>query len=1840
MSADVKKKILSRKGHRLNIRKLMSQAKTYLPADGETLENQAKQALESHLRTLLKRQKELTVIDNEISYLLEEDQIEKEVCESLDFDSGIDEVVCLIEGALKISKSEDQPPKDLSNAAESTASSGLSRKVNLPKLTLPHFNGNVADWPAFWDIFESAINSDEELTDVMKFHYLFSLLDGPAKDVVAGLTRTNRNYKEAIDLLHERFGTKQQIISMHVDSLYRLPAVKAASDVAGLRALFDKTEVIVRSLGTVGIDTKFYGIFLIHTLMGKLPEEFRIIITRDLDSDTWTLEQLLEAFKKELRVREKCQVSAAAAEAKVYVRKQAQPSTTSALHVGNKGRFQAKASGPFCTFCQGNHASNSCTKVTDPQVRMKLIKEKGKCFVCLKSGHISRMCQSNIKCFQCQKRHHVALCGAFDKTSSASNPTQANEPPVQPNRGHQNQTSTHVGHVSQNNCILLQTARAKVSSPRNETIASDVRILLDSGAQKTYITDKLAQSLNLPIVGKDKIVIKTFGDDSPVLHSCNIVQLAVQCLDGEMIYINAYSVPFICSPLSGQRIETAVTNYPHLTGLQLADYSDGSEPLEISILLGSDYYWLFVLGLPVRGERNMGPTALCTKFGYVLNGPVEVTGSGEHSYTNFVETHVMKTASDCLTTEEVNDSLKRFWDYESIGIKKEEPPVYETFLKDIKLVDGRYEVSLPFKDGHPPIPDNYSLSEKRLQSLFARLRSKPKLLSQYDGIIREQLDKGIIERVSQDEIDNAKVNEVHYLPHREVIRLDKSTTKLRIVYDASSKRSEEPSLNDCMYTGPPLTPLIFDILLRFRLNGIVLLGDIEKAFLNISIKPEERNLLRFLWVDDANKEEPEIVVYRFTRLVFGLVSSPFVLNATIRSHLSKYAQEDQEFILTVLKSLYVDDFVFSSRSREEALEVYRKLKICFSEAGFNMRKWLSNDADLLEEIERLESSSDPKVSTRKVDEQPEIAEEDESFSKSENRSACSEHESKVLGLSWNKDNDCLYFDFAQTMKSAPANPTKRDILSLTSKLYDPLGLFSPVMVSMKLLFQELCKEKIDWDSPLPDSICAKWRAIVSDLIDLGPIEIDRSVLNADDEEISSIELHGFADASSYAYGATVYLRIRHKSGHVSSSLIASKSRLAPLKGDTIPRLELMSALILARLVSAVSEALKGAVKIDRIVCWLDSQIVLWWIFGLKKEFVQFVENRVREIRKLVNVKDWHYVPTSQNPSDIASRGMKASSLVANRKWWQGPEFLVESDKFWPQILNFENAKEPSSEISDEIKTVLKSNPRKDYSDVFVGATLHLTVNMESIINCKHYSDINRMYRVTAYVLRFVNNLKAKIGKCCAIDQAELQLSEINDSKTLWHRQLQKSLLSERNFDKFQNDLGLFEDEDGILRCRGRIESATLPFGTKHPILLPREHHVTKLIVLEAHENVKHNGLRETLAETRSHYWIVRGRQLVRKYISKCLVCKKLEGLAYSSPSTAPLPDFRVNTSHAFANIGVDFAGPVFVKNIYGSDNVMHKCYIALYTCTVTRAIHLELVPDQSTPAFLRSLKRFQGRRGIPCLVVSDNGSTFKDRNVQNYALGNNIVWRFNVPRASWWGGFFEIMVKLVKRCLKKVIGNAHITYEELETVVIEIEGVLNSRPLAYLYDDISEEPLTPSTLVIGHRLLTQSQFQNVTDLESSKTSLVKRSKYLKQLLQHFWSRFSKEYLPSLREFHRCRSGSTSRVISIGDVVVINKEKVPRQKWNIGKVVKLIPGKDGVVRAAEVKTLNAAGKQVILKRSIVHLYPMEINDECSNSDAIEEDEPTDVNPAENDEVTDVPLRTILDKDIEHHIVNKS
>lgn len=380
------------------------------------------------------------------------------------------------------------------------------------------------------------------------------------------------------------------------------------------------------------------------------------------------------------------------------------------------------------------------------------------------------------------------------------------------------------------------------------------------------------------------------------------------------VYVSAYVVPTICATISNQMIQFTQETYPHLHGLELADNSHGSEELSVDLLIGADFYWHFVTGETVR-DVNPGPVAILTKLGYVLSGPVNVSIHEQHESTiNLTETHVLKISSTAVDDRSLNSEIKQFWDLESLGIRPNEETVVEQFSRDVHFNGERYEVSLPLKENHELLPDNFQVSKSRLNSLLRRLKSKPEMLEHYNEVIQDQLDKNIIEVVDEEQ-PAPEVGKVHYLPHHEVVRLDKSTTKVRVVFDASCKR-DGPSLNDCLYAGPPLTPLIFDVLLRFRAHKTALTADIEKAFLNVAVSKDHRDLLRFLWVDDIHKDHPQLVIRRFARIVFGVNSSPFLLNATIRHHMNSYRTVDPSFVEEVLRSLYVDDLASSKPDSE------------------------------------------------------------------------------------------------------------------------------------------------------------------------------------------------------------------------------------------------------------------------------------------------------------------------------------------------------------------------------------------------------------------------------------------------------------------------------------------------------------------------------------------------------------------------------------------------------------------------------------------------------------------------------------------------------------------------------------------------------------------------------------------------------------------------------------------------------------------------------------------------------------------------------------------------------------
>ena len=1212
--------------------------------------------------------------------------------------------------------------------------------------------------------------------------------------------------------------------------------------------------------------------------------------------------------------------------------------------------------------------------------------------------------------------------------------------------------------------------------------------------------------------------------------------------DGK-INVEAFVVKDI-SNIANEHVEQIKQNYSHLKGVFFSDVCRYQDTLEVDVLVGADYIWEFQNGETIRGGQHE-PIAVKTTLGWVLSGPLK----GERLYSSLncshvVVNHVIDSKLANNPKQELDRAVHKLWDLDSLGIRVENE-IHEGIIDDILFTGDRYSVGLPWKVGHAPLPTNYPNSLNRLKSQLKKLRLHPDLLEMYNNVILDQVQRGVIEQVALME----QAEQIHYIPHQAVCRENAETTKLRVVYDASCKdRNSGVSLNDCLHVGPPMTPLIFDILLRFRTNKVALVGDIEKAFHNIEVHPTDRDCLRFLWIDDIHKTDPQIVVYKFQRVPFGLNSSPFLLNAVLRHHIEKYKERDPEFVVKMKEGFFVDDLVTGGTSTEEAFGLYEKAKGRMMEGGFTLRKWKTND-------DRLASMIAENENGKNLGEQLPI--EDTTYAKETlNPSKEKESMTKVLGIPWDTRLDTFILELERICQASIARPTKRSILSTLATLIDPQGLVSPIAVSGKVLFQELCLEKFDWDDPLPDDKVDFWETWLRDLREVKIISIPRCVFEGMKGEIITTSLHGFADASRKCYCAMVYLVCETSLG-VYTSLLCAKTRVAPLKSLTIPRLELMSAKVLATLMSTVVNALGSHLMIDFVRFWLDSKTALFWIAN-NGEWKNFVRHHVNEILKLTKKEEWGHVPGVENPADIGSRGAKASELRDSKLWWEGPKWLREEKETWPNNEPLEDLSEVSEERKKAI--VLTTSVAEKESE-----------SVSKVIDINRFSKLGKLLRVTSYVKRFIDNLKKKRA---GIDMTleKVSVEELKGAEKDWIKDVQTTLHGKSDFEKSKVQLGIVM-HNGVMICTGRLEHSDLGEETKRPIILPRDHRFTKLMILDCHERVHHCKVKGTLAQLRSRFWVTKGRQVVKKVINGCFLCRKLEGKPYSLPPTAPLPDFRVTQALPFSNIGVDFAGPLYVKGARGQ---MNKVYITLFTCCVTRAVHLELIENLQTPTFVNCLRRFASRRGTPALVVSDNAKTFKatarllqklqkDEQFQDFLASRRTEWKFNMERAPWMGGVFERMIGSVKRCLRKVLGNAKLTFDELNTVLIEIEGTLNSRPLTYLYDKL-EEALTPSHLLFGHRLSPLSEnvdiHANLDNVDNDK--IHKRFLYLTRKLNHFWNRWRKEYVTDLRESHKL-TGTVPAQIASGDVVLIYDANEKRGFWKTGIVQDIIVGKDGVVR---------------------------------------------------------------------------
>ena len=528
-----------------------------------------------------------------------------------------------------------------------------------------------------------------------------------------------------------------------------------------------------------------------------------------------------------------------------------------------------------------------------------------------------------------------------------------------------------------------------------------------------------------------------------------------------------------------------------------------------------------------------------------------------------------------------------------------------------------------------------------------------------------------------------------------------------------------------------------------------------------------------------------------------------------------------------------------------------------------------------------------------------------------------------------------------------------------------------MMLEGKIIYREICEEKIRWDGCIPDELSKRWLKWESALPNC--LSFPRCI-PVYREPIQQVKLHSFGDASKRGVCAAVYAVVQQESG-VVQGLVAAKSRLAKTN-LTIPRLELVAGHMAVNLAVNVRNALEEFRVAENIQCWLDSTVALHWLKD-DGQYRQFVANRVRKMRSHENVL-WRHVPTAENPADLGSRG---GSVDGAKLWSDGPDWLSDESKWPPNIVT------KASDTSEAEKRFLR-----ELSAVGVETNDVLETVLSKFELCK-------TLRIFGWVIRFRNNCRnpsTKVTGAITTDEVvKLEMVLVN--------QTQQRAVNYLKFAEDKEQLQLETNENGILQCHGRIQG-------EYPIFLPDSALFTTKVVQRAHLSTLHGGVGMVMAKVREKYSVPRLRKLAKKVISSCYGCKKFRARPANAPPTGLLPKCRTEQSTPFAVIGVDFAGPVKYR-LRGREA---KSYVALFSCSLTRAVFLDLLPSLETKEFIKSLKRFIARRGRPTTIYSDNGSTFiaaskwlkcirKDEELNNFLRNNTISWRFNLSRAPWWG---------------------------------------------------------------------------------------------------------------------------------------------------------------------------------------------------------------------------------------------
>lgn len=1405
-------------------------------------------------------------------------------------------------------------------------------------------------------------------------------------------------------------------------------------------------------------------------------------------------------------------------ERRFHALENASPKPVVSAKPANKYKPVLVASKQCCAFCGASHHITNCESFLNlsPLSRFDKVKEKRLCILCLSPSHVARFCKERERCRQCNYSHHDLL--HFPK--EVKKDTENSHP------------SALASHSTDRSDVLFSTAIVLVKNKLGQFVP--VRALFDCGSACNFITEQCARKLDMNITSSCQSVN---GIGLSVTDPKGTVFCEILPSDKNMLYKLSFEslvLPKICPDMPSGLVDMAEMH--HLKGLVLAD-PNLDKPGPIDMLLSVNVFASSLRPGLIQGEPGQ-PSAIRTVFGWIVMGDCSLLNKNCLVASNHTNKNCFFASSLSL-----DNTIKKFWELENIDIPKnkilsKEDVQCEAYFEkhSSRNSEGRVIVPLPFVEpqNKPNFVDSRALALKRFSSLEKKFKTNPSFQKAYVGFMEDYIESHHLDEV---EPPSSDTGHFYYIPHHGILRPDSVTTPLRVVFDASAKDSEGKSLNDTLLPGPKLQTNIFELLMRFRWHAVVFTGDIKQMYRQFLVPPEDSEYQRIVW--RASPDTP-IRDYRLLTVTYGVSSAPYQALRSI-AKLAEEADSSLPLGATVLRrDIYVDDIVTGAQSIDEACVIRDELVRILSSAGLHLRKWTSNCEDFFRNLKSSDLYSD-------------------SFRNFEDINDLS---LKILGLLWSPKDDV--FSFKTSVVDGRCS--KRSVLSEISRIFDPLGLVSPVVFLAKYIMQLLWLSGVDWDEDVPEAIAKEWLAFKSQLSSLSSVVIPRRMINT----FVVLQIHGFCDASERGYCAVTYCRVVDSHGVVNVRLCCAKSKVAPLRKKSIPRLELLAAVLLSELIVSVVEALKDFYRVDNIFTWSDSSVALTWIKSCPSKWKTFVANRVTEIQDRVPPDCWRHVATADNPADCGSRGLLPTDLVRAHSWWAGPAWLSEPEDQWPR----------SSFSFDQVAF----DEQKIYS-FFTASNANFIDDL-----LQKFSSLDKLVNVLAYCLRYLNNLTKSRPKWTG---KALLCSEMNNSilflvKHVQERSFSSEIryLSNNSPDSLPKQLRRFcpfLDKDGLLRVGGRLAHGRMAYETKHPLLLPRDHRLTALIIESYHQKFMHPGL-QTLQNLLSQtFWILSPKRAIRSVISGCVKCFRAHPRLAPPPLMGDLPAFRIGQLKPFSSAAVDYAGPFDISLARARGARTYKGYICVFVCTVTKAVHFELVSELTSEAYLAALRRFISRRGRCSRLVSDQGRNFIGasnilrRFEEEAAHVEKINFVFNPPGSPHFSGLAEAGVKSVKTHLTRVVGSQRLTFEEFYTVLTQIEAMLNSRPLSPL----SSDPNDFSVLTPGHFLtlepLTILPEENLVD---EKVSPLQRWKLLQKMHQDFWRKWHLEYIHTLQQRRKWTENPDS--IQIGTLVLLVNETCSPLKWNLGRVLHLHPGADGITRVVTVRTTSGDYKRPVVK----------------------------------------------------------